>query len=157
MVGNTQKSIALAQLNSTELLFRPSAAPILEPLGHPNRPKIAPSRLLTPYFFKNVIFHETLRFSRFPALSGSQDDPPKRPKIAPRRLQDDLEELLFSTSILSSILNTFCSQLGSKIDPNLRSKWCPRGCRRASSQFSKNIKKTIGFLMFLESRGCQDK
>ena len=50
------------QPNSTQLLFGPSAAPILEPLGRPNRPKTGQSRLLTPYFFENLVFHEIVRF-----------------------------------------------------------------------------------------------
>ena len=46
------------QLNSSHLIFGPSAGPIFDPFGPQNRPKIGPSRLLTPYFFKNSIFHE---------------------------------------------------------------------------------------------------
>ena len=50
--------------------------------------------------------------------------------------------------ILWSIFAPTWSQLGSKNVPNLRSKWCPRGYRRAWCEFSKNIKKTIGFSRF---------
>ena len=76
------------QLNSSHLTFGPSPGLILEPLGPLNRPKIGPSRLLTPYFFKNVIFHEmqfrpgeTPFYDPKTAPKTTQD----RPKTAPRR------------------------------------------------------------------------
>ena len=59
---------------------------------------------------------------------------------------------------LGSILDPFWSILAptwlqkwSKNVPNLRSKWCPRGYRRASGEFNKNLKKPLVFSMIL---GC---
>ena len=42
---------------------------------------------------------------------------PRRPKIDPRRLQDDLQELLFSTSFLTSILVPLGSHFGLILAP----------------------------------------
>ena len=51
---------------------------------------------------------------------------PRRAKIAPRRLQDDLQELLFSSSFLSSIL----VRLGSDFDFNLAPLGRPKAAIR---------------------------
>ena len=105
------------QLNSSHLIFGPSAAPILEPLGPPNRSKIGPSRLLTPYFYQK------LRLSRNGIKTNTKPTkmtprrPPRRAKIDPRRLQDDLQEHLFSTSFLSSILVRLGSHFGLILAP----------------------------------------
>ena len=48
---------------------------------------------------------------------------PRRPKIDPRRLQDNLQEYLFSTSCSTSILVRLGSDLGSILAPS----WLPFG------------------------------
>ena len=67
---------------------------ILDPFGHPSRPKFGPSRLLNCIFFKKSIFKKTSA-----TLHGSTIWTPRRhprqPKIDPRRLQDDLQEPSF--------------------------------------------------------------
>ena len=68
------------QLNSSHLTFGPSPGLILAPLGPPNRPKIGPSRLLTPDFFqkrnfsRNVVSPPYSTTPRRPQ-DGTQDDP----------------------------------------------------------------------------------
>ena len=56
-------------------------------------------------------------------MSGAFPGHPRRPKIDPRRLQDDLQDLLFSTSFLSSILVRLGSDFGSIWAPS----WPPFG------------------------------
>ncbi len=80
-----------------------SWAPKLAPFW----PKMHPSRLLKPHFFQKSNFHKNERhaawehdFDPKAGLKTAQD----RPKIAPRQFQDALQELLFSSSFLSSIL-----------------------------------------------------
>ena len=63
---------------------------------------------------------------------------PRRPKIDPRRLQDDLQELLFSTSFLSSILVRLGSDFGLILAPLEAPKW------RASAGL-------VGFFMTLKA------
>ena len=48
-----------------------------------------------------------------------------RPKIDPRRLQDEFQELLFSTSFLTSILVRFCSHFGSHVGSLFGAKSTP--------------------------------
>ena len=95
------------------------------PKSTQDRPK---SPLKTTFFQKR-------RFSKKRAPCGPQHDfgPPgapkttqDRPKIAPRRLQDDLQELLFSSSFLSSIL----LRLGSDFDFNLAPLGHPKAAIR---------------------------
>ena len=95
------------------------------PKSTQDRPK---SPLKTTFFQKR-------RFSKKRAPCGPQHDfgPPgapkttqDRPKIAPRRLQDDLQELLFSSSFLSSIL----LRLGSDFDFNLAPLGHPKAAGR---------------------------
>ena len=90
-----------------------------------DRPK---SPLKTTFFQKR-------RFSkkRAPLQPQHEFGPPgapkttqDRPKIAPRRLQDDLQELLFSSSFLSSIL----LRLGSDFDFNLAPLGRPKAAAR---------------------------
>ena len=54
---------------------------------------------------------------------GAPSRHPKRPKIGPRRLQDDLQHHLFSSSFLSSIL----APLGSHFGLILAPLWLPKG------------------------------
>ena len=95
------------------------------PKSTQDRPK---SPLKTTFFQKR-------RFSKKRAPLQPQHDfgPPRapkttqdRPKIAPRRLQDDLQELLFSSSFLSSIL----LRLGSDFDFNLAPLGHPKAAVR---------------------------
>ena len=81
-----------------------------------------PSRLLSPYLFKNVNVHETL-CKKSPKMIPRRH--PRRPKIDPRRLQDDLQELLFSTSFLTSIWVCFCSHFGSHVGSLFGAKSTP--------------------------------
>ena len=64
--------------------------------------------------------HEKLTFL---AHDGSQVE--DRPKIAPRPLQDDLQECLFSSSFLSSILVRFCSHFGCHVGSLAGASWAP--------------------------------
>ena len=67
-------------------------------------------------FFKKSIFKKTSATDGESTILTPRRRP-RRPKIDPRRLQDDLQELLFSTSFLSSILlrlgSDFCLMLAS--------------------------------------------
>ena len=56
-------------------------------MGHPNRPKIGPKRVLRRYFFKNVDFHAASAGVVFGAFLGPQDGA----KIVPRSPQDGLK------------------------------------------------------------------
>ena len=61
----------------------------MEPLGHPNRPKIALSRLLTPYFSQTCRFSKTFikpnEKHHFMTPRRSPRTTQDRPKTAPRR------------------------------------------------------------------------
>jgi len=99
----TSTSPQLHHVNFTQhhISSDPTRCSLWSLLGLQIDPRSALSRLLTPSFLKNVIFQNIA-----PAL-GTILTPrrhPRRPKIDPRRLQDDLQEILFSTSFLSSIL-----------------------------------------------------
>ena len=104
--NRTSTSLNLTPLNSTHLnsLFDPPRPPFWSLVASPNRPKIGPSRLLTFYLFKKIRFSrnlfETNEIHTFFAARRFR----KRPKIRPRRFQDDLHTLLFSSSFSSSIL-----------------------------------------------------
>ena len=119
---STSPQLHTTQLNSSQLTFGPSAASILEPLGHPNRPKIALSRLLTPYFSRTCRFSKTFIKPCEKHHFMTPRRSPKRPKIDPRRLQDHLQEHLFSTSFLTSILVALGSHLGLILAPF----WAPK-------------------------------
>ena len=92
----TSTSLNLTPLNSTHLnsLFDPPRPPFWSLLGTQIDPRSAPSRLLRPSFLKNTIFQNIA-----PALGESTiltpRRHPRRPKIDPRRLQDDLQEPSF--------------------------------------------------------------
>ena len=120
----TSTSLNLTPLNSTQLtslfdLLGLHFGASWPPKSTQDRLKIGPSRLSKPYFFKNVNFHETSAG----VVSGAFPGFPRRPKIDPRRLQDDLQDLLFSTSFLSSILVRLGSDFGSILAPS----WPPFG------------------------------
>ena len=100
----TSTSLNLTPLNSTQLTslfdllglhFGASWPPQIDPRSAQDRSKSP----LEALFFKNVNFHEISAGVVFGAFPGF----PRRPKIDPRRLQDDLQDILFSTSFLSSI------------------------------------------------------
>ena len=124
----TSTSLNFTPLNSTHLnsLFDPPPGPFWSLLTPPNRPKIGPSRLLKPLeasfvqkheFSRNIGRRSVWRASRAPRRH------PRRPKIDPRRLQDDLHDLLFSTSSLLSILVCLGTDFGSILAPS----WLPFG------------------------------
>ena len=107
----------------------------MEPLGHPNRPKIAPSRLLRPLFFKNVDFQKNERrvgHSTILALRGH----PRRPKIDPRSLQDGSKMIFKSFFFHLRFCLRFCSVLG----PILTSTWPLLGTQRLRSGFSRGLR-----------------
>ena len=89
----------------------------MEPLGPPNRPKIgAKSPLDTsccqnPRLSRNNIKTKTKSFKMTPRR------PPRRAKIDPRRLQDDLRNLLVSSSFLTFIFRPLGSDFGLILAP----------------------------------------
>ena len=95
----------------------------LEPKSSQNRPKMVQVGLKTAF---ETVFFEKREFSRnigrrnVWSVSRAPRRHPKRPKIAPRRLQDDLQEHLFSTSFLISILVRLGSHFGSILAPKGR-------------------------------------
>ena len=112
-------------------------------LGRPSCPKIGLGR---PFFRKHAIF-QILHATRGRVHSVTSRGHRKRPKIAPRRSQDGLDEVLFRCSILSSILVRFWSDFGSLLGPQMghfggrflaffrtspqwRPKSAPRGAKR---------------------------
>ena len=99
----------LTRLNSC---MGPSAASILEPLDPSNRPKIDSKSPLDASFVEKRDFSKKW----LPPRAGTTFLTPRarqdRPKIGPRRLQDDLQELFFSSSFLTSILVHLQSHLG---------------------------------------------
>ena len=75
--------------------------PFWTPLGDPNRPKIDPSRLLKLHFLQKLIFQKNERHCSHSTILRSKSGP-RRPQIDPRSPQDGLQELLFSSSFLTS-------------------------------------------------------
>ena len=96
------------QLNSSHLTFGTSPGVILEPLGRPNRPKIGPNRLLRPYLFKNVNFHETSAGVLSGALPGPQDGT----QNDPRSPQDGSKTIFKSFFFRLRFCHRFWSVLG---------------------------------------------
>ena len=103
------------QLNSTHFLTIRGAH-----FGASWPPKSTQDRLKSPLdtslcpkpgFSRNIGRRNVWSISRAPR------QPPKRPKIASRRLQDDLQEHLFSTSFLTSILVPLGSHFGLILAP----------------------------------------
>ena len=95
------------QLNSCALTFCPFAASILEPFGLQNRAKIDPSRVKSPLdtsFFQKLEFSRNIGRRSVWSVSRVPRQHPKRTKIDPRQLEDNLRNLCFSSSFLSSIL-----------------------------------------------------
>ena len=114
----TLTSLNFTPLNSTQLTslfdflglhFGASWPPQVDPRSAQDRSKSH----LEALFFKNVNFHEISAGE----VSGAFPGFPRRPKMDPRQLQDDLQDLLFSTSFLSSILVRLGSDFGFILAP----------------------------------------
>ena len=94
----------------------------MESLGRPNRPKIGTKSSLEAFFSQKLDFSKySPRSSESMKMTPRRR--PRRPKIGPRRLQDDLDNHLFSSSFLSSILVRLGSDFGSILAPS----WPPFG------------------------------
>ena len=122
----TSTSLNLTPLNSTQLtsLFDPPWPPFWTLLPPQIGPRSAQDRTKSPLealFFKNVKFHETSAG----VVSGAFPGHPRGPKIDPRRLQDDLQDLLFSSLFLSWILVCLGSDFGSILAP----LWDPKSAQ----------------------------
>ena len=96
---------------------------IWEPKRLPNRPKTDLKSSLDLFFLQKRDFSKSNPRSR-ESTKMTPRRSPKRPKIDPRRLQDDLQELLFSTSFSTSILvrlgSDFCLILAPPEAPKCR-------------------------------------
>lgn len=93
-------------------------------LGSQIGPKSAQDRPKSPLdtlFVSNKCFFTKCSFAPFYDPKTTPRRPPRRPKMGSRRVQDGLEELLFSSSFLSSILFCFGSRLGCHVG----SLWVP--------------------------------
>ena len=89
---------------------------ILEHFGRPNRPKLGQvgfKMALETIFFEKSEFSRKALKTNEKSTFLSPRAATKRPKIAPRRPQDDLEEVFFSHRFLSSILVGFGFDFGS--------------------------------------------
>ena len=91
-------------------------APFGLPLGALGRPSWLKISLGRSLFQKNVIFQKRSA-TRGRVHSVTSRGHRKRPKIAPRRPQDGLKEVLFRCSISSSILVRFGSRFGAILGP----------------------------------------
>ena len=116
----TSTSLNLTPLNSTHLnsLFDPPRPPFWSLLASqidPRSPKIGPSRLLTPHFFKNMNFHETSAGVVFGALPGPQDGTQDEPRSA-----QDGSKTIFKTFFFRL---RFCPRFWSILGPILTSSW----------------------------------
>ena len=90
--------LTTTQLNSCALTFCPFAASILEPFGLQNRAKIDPSRVKSPLdtsFFQKLEFSRNIGRRSVWSVSRVPRQHPKRTKIDPRQLEDDLRNLFF--------------------------------------------------------------
>jgi len=92
----------------------------------PERPKYGPERFRRRFFSKKVIFHETIVkpmvFEGFCLPRRHR----KRPKIAPRRPQDGLEEVLLLMSNFVSDFGAFWVRFGCRKDAQMEPKWHPK-------------------------------
>ena len=105
---------------SSLFFFRLSSllSSILAPSWAPFSLNFGPSCLLTPHFFENALFRKSLFSSRKNDIFAPRRVQ-ERPKMALSSLQDDVEELLLSSSFLSSILVRFASHFGCQVGPSL--------------------------------------
>ena len=94
----------------------------MDPFGLQNRHKIGPSHLLTPYFSKNVNFHETSAGVVFGALLGPQDDPQDEP-----RSPQDGSKTIFETFCFHL---RFCLRFWSLLGRILAPSWAPFGLQK---------------------------
>ena len=81
----------------------------MDPFWHQNRAKIAPRRVLRPYFFKSVDFHETSAGVVFGAFLCPQGGA----QIDPRSPQDGLKTDQNTYRFLSRFCHRFLVVLGS--------------------------------------------
>ena len=91
-------------------------------LGGQNRPKMVQVGLNTALgtlSFENREFSRNIGRRNVWSVSRAPRQHPKRPKIAPRRPQDGLEDLLFRCRNLSSILIRFGCRFGAILAPIL--------------------------------------
>ena len=100
-------------------LLGPFWPPKTTPFGDPNRPKIVPRLVLTPYFFKNADFHADLRFP----IENCQNRPQDGAKIGPRSPQDGLKTDLKSDRFLKQFFNRFLVVSGSVLAPFWYPRW----------------------------------
>ena len=89
-----------------------------DPFWHPSWPKLGPKRFPRHDFSKKVIFQKNERRCSHSTILPSGRHR-KRPKIAPRRPQDGLKEVLFRCSISSSILVRFGTHFGAILAPQV--------------------------------------
>ena len=94
----------------------------MAPFGLPFGTQVGPSSVQDgsrdTIFQKNVIFHKTSA-TRGRVHSVTSRGHRKRPKIAPRRSQDGLKEVLFRCSILCSLLVRFWFDFGAVLAPQM--------------------------------------
>ena len=115
------------------------------PFGSLWAPKLAKNRSKTLFFQKNMIFR-ILSATRGKTGSVTSRGHRKRPKIAPRRPQDGLKEVLFRCSISSSILVRFGCHFGAILGPQDGHFWdrfllffgmSPQGCPKRRQEAPK--------------------
>ena len=116
-------SLNLTPLNSTQLisLFDPPRPPFGSLLGAQIDPRSAQDRPKSPLdtlFVQTCDLTRNITFSKVSGVWGVPRRLPKRPRIAPRQLQDGLGELLFSSSFFTSILYRFCSVWAPHMPPS---------------------------------------
>ena len=132
----TSTSLNVTPLNSTHLtsLFDPPRPPFGTPLGAQIVPRSVQDRPKSPLdtsFFQKHEFARNIGRRTVWGVSRVPRRAPRRPKMGSRRPQDDLEELLFSSLFLSSILvplgPMFASSWPPFWDPNQHRIDPPRG------------------------------
>ena len=125
------------------------AAPFGDLLASPNRPKIDPSRLCERFFVEKCSkggFSRNIGRRNVWSVFSAPDRRPKRLKIDPRRLRDDLKEILFVASFWTSFCVVFRSHCDSKMAPKGRPRRAPHdeaaGKRRSSVDHSRQKNRT---------------